>query len=116
MILQNTPSTTEAAFSNYCVRNHLDMLRILSINDFDTQMQLCKDMEVMTLCPSMFICKILEHNATCASEKRLHAFPISGLENVLRVDMITPNNVALSAWMEKLIELLVEACALFSYL
>ena len=115
MALQNE-STTEELLSDYCQKNCITLNRVLAINDLDTQIELCRQMEIMTVCPSMFISKIMQSNKENVNREFIYAFPIAGLEKSLRIDMVTPENVNLAKWLSSFIEILTNECLPYSYM
>jgi DNA-binding transcriptional LysR family regulator len=116
IIQRDSPSTLTDVTNDYCCRNSINLNSILSINDFDTQLQLCFNMEIMTVFPSMFICKVIEHNDKHSQDEKLHVFPILTLNGVMRLDLISYRIIQLPIYATKLYELLRAECEKFSYL
>lgn len=115
MVLQNE-STTEELLSDYCRKNCVTLNRVLAINDLDTQIELCQRMNIMTVCPSMFVSKIMQSNKENGDRDFIYAFPIAGLEKSLRIDMVTPENINLAKWLSSFIEILTNECLPYSYM
>jgi DNA-binding transcriptional LysR family regulator len=108
MIQRDAPSKLGGIIDDYCRKNHIMMNSVLLINDFDTQLRLCHNMEIVSIMPSMCISSVLEANIRdkTNSDNRMHAFPLLGLENVQRVDFIVQHGVPLPCYVQKLYELI----------
>lgn len=108
MIQRNAPSKLGAIVDDYCCKNHIMINSILLINDFDTQLQMCKNMDIVSIMPSMCITSAFEASMGDKSDNksRTYAFPLLGLEKVQRVDFIIQHGVPLPCYVQKLYELI----------
>ena len=107
---RNNPSRLTDVVEEYCCRNNIMLNTIFSINDFLTQLDLCRRMDIQVVMPSMCIQTLLELNHPCAGESRLYAFPLKGLDKSLRLDFIVRHGINQPCYVREIYESIKKEC------
>ncbi len=107
---RNSPSRLTDVVEEYCCRNNIILNTIFSINDFQTQLDLCRRMDIQVVMSSMCIQPLLGLNHPCAGESRLYAFPLKGLDKSLRLDFIVRHCINHPCYVREIYESIKKEC------
>ncbi len=102
MLQRNHPSRLTAVIEEYCCRNNIMLNNIFSINDYHTQLELCRNMDITVVIPSMCVSTLLELNRHRSPEERLYAFPLHGLEKTLRIDLVVRHGIKQPCYVDEI--------------
>ena len=89
---------------------------IFSINDFETQLKLCQQMEIMVIFPSMCVPPILSAERKQDESEMVHVFPIRGFKRVQSLDFVVREGITMPAYVHKAYELIRDECTKFEKL
>lgn len=104
-------STTTTLLNRHCDALNLTLNTLYSVSDYDIQIDLCGMNLAAAFCPAMPLEQVRRHNETASERERIAVFPIKGLTEKLRVDLVTHQNGLNPQYIETFIELVRDYCA-----
>jgi DNA-binding transcriptional LysR family regulator len=75
-------------------------------SDYDTQIAMCGEGFTSAFCPLMVLNQVIEYNHCHDKKKQVVIFPLSGINDYLRVDVVTQKNIPQPLFLNKFAELL----------
>lgn len=87
-ILNLSKSTTTDALVELLNNRNISFENRISISDYDTQFEVCKNQKIATVAPSMMLKRIIEINKLSDPKEFLCAFPIKELRKSLEIALV----------------------------
>ena len=108
MIRNLTASTLNLQIDRSLNQHNAAVQAAYFISDYDTQIAMCGSGLGASFCPLLVLTRVFEYNRCRPPEEQVHIFPISGVPDVLRIDLVTPSGVEQPKFTVKLMQLLTE--------
>ncbi|MEA4934639.1 MAG: LysR family transcriptional regulator [Lawsonibacter sp.] len=82
-------STAAQAVERFLAEQDILMDTVCSVGDYHTQLTLCRLRQAVAFCPESFLGEVFASNQTASQEERVRVLRVSGLDNRLRVELVT---------------------------
>lgn len=106
-ITRNLTASTLNRLINHSLDFHNTSLKSsYFISDYDTQIAMCGNSLSAAFCPSLILKRVLEYNGNHPRNQQVHIFPVTGMTNYLRIDLVTHNDISQPKFISKFMELL----------
>lgn len=76
-----------------------------NISDSETQIMICATGISAALCPRMLTSTAYIHNLSCNQQNYLYMFPINGMDQKIRIDLVSRNGVTYPRFIQRFIEI-----------
>ena len=107
--VQNLKDSTLASLvSRHCDFLNLSLNTLYFVSDYDIQIALCGMNVAAFFCPESVLERVQRQNEDAGEREKIAIFPIKGLEEKLRVDLITYKNVRQPLYISRFIELVTK--------
>lgn len=95
LVRNNKDSTINSLIDRHLGRNNIVVNTISYVSDYDTQISFCGKSLTAAFCPSLMLLNVFEHNKTHLKSEQIYIFPIKGLQEDLRIDVVTFDGVSM---------------------
>lgn len=104
-------SSFNTLVSKYLYARNIQQNVVFSVSDYEIQIEVCSQGEFVVFCPKMVLSKVFEQNAKILKDEKLHIFKLQGMNNSLKVDLITHKQAYKPYFMQEFITMFQEHIA-----
>jgi len=88
-IFTHSISRTQDIFTEFIVSKDINLKNIITVSDYSLHVSLCARNLGACICPRMMLEQMIRWNGNSDKENRLNAFPVKGLTQTLRLELIS---------------------------